>query len=524
MGERAVSAPRRSGPPSWRLQPPHDKLAQGLVVSGFASLPTGRALFLSFEWSRSPPTGGGAWLKALEAVAPVTDADGEEPRAAALALTWSGLQRMALPQEALASFDRPFQEGMFQEDRLRRLGDRRHDRWLETVVEGGPRWSGNTPPADPELGERQIRTPLSVHALLLLYTPDEPSAEQWCQQVCEALAPHNVREVHRLNLDLRFDEHGVAREHFGFADGISQPLPYEKGAVAFSDGRPVTPQSDPWNAVPLGEVLMGHPNGNHETAPGPLVPDSKAGRDAKLAPHAEAESFLDLGRDGSYMVVRELRQHVAQFWQALEAAAEKMRADDAAGSAAVTADWIAARVVGRDRDGHLLRPGGALPPDAYGLPENAFGFFDGDRRGYGCPLGAHVRRGNPRDGLAPTAADKTTLLEAAKNHRFLRRGRKFGPTIAQRDQDDKQDRGLLFVALSTDITRQFEFVQQTWVLNPNFARLYDETDPLIGPKGTMTIQEDPLRRIIAVDTFVQMAGGEYFFLPSLPALRYLAVL
>jgi hypothetical protein len=89
-------------------------------------------------------------------------------------------------------------------------------------------------------------------------------------------------------------------------------------------------------------------------------------------------------------------------------------------------------------------------------------------------------------------------------------------------KDDGVDRGLLFICLNTDITRQFEFVQQTWMLNPNFATLYDEADPLLGPKGMMTIPEEPLRRIIEVDTFVQMAGGEYFFLPSMPALRYLA--
>ena len=52
---------------------------------------------------------------------------------------------MGLPETALASFSRPFREGMFQEDRLRRLGDRRGDEWLDTVVAGGPLWSANTP-------------------------------------------------------------------------------------------------------------------------------------------------------------------------------------------------------------------------------------------------------------------------------------------------------------------------------------------------------------------------------------------
>ena len=66
--------------------------------------------------------------------------------------------------------------------------------------------------------------------------------------------------------------------------------------------------------------------------------------------------------------------------------------------------------------------------------------------------------------------------------------------------------------------------EQTWLLNSNFATLFDETDPLVGPKGHFTIREKPLRRIIEVETFVRMAGGEYFFLPSIPALKYLASL
>ncbi|HEV7874857.1 MAG TPA: peroxidase, partial [Enterovirga sp.] len=90
--------------------------------------------------------------------------------------------------------------------------------------------------------------------------------------------------------------------------------------------------------------------------------------------------------------------------------------------------------------------------------------------------------------------------------------------------DDGKERGLLFICLNTDIARQFEFVQQTWLLNCNFATLFDETDPLVGPKGRFTVREQPLRRTVDVETFVRMAGGEYFFLPSLPALRYFAAL
>ncbi len=223
------------------------------------------------------------------------------------------------------------------------------------------------------------------------------------------------------------------------------------------------------------------------------------------------------------MVVRQLQQRVGAFWKSLEEGAARIRAHDP-GATHVTADWLAERVIGRNIDGHLLCPSGLLAADEYDFPQNAFGFRKIDPHGVGCPLGSHVRRANPRDGLAPDLASAETLLDAANNHRILRRGRKYGTTLADRNHDDGDERGLLFICLNTDIARQFEFVQQTWLLNKNFATLFDETDPLVGPKGRFTIPENPLRRIVEVETFIQMAGGEYFFLPSMPALKYLASL
>ena len=221
------------------------------------------------------------------------------------------------------------------------------------------------------------------------------------------------------------------------------------------------------------------------------------------------------------MVVRELRQYVARFWQSLEGNVARIRAHDPSATH-VTAAWLAERIVGRNIDGHLLCPSGLLAADEYKQPQNAFGFAEVDPHGHGCPFGSHVRRANPRDGLARNLASAPALLDAVNNHRILRRGRKYGATATDRRTDDGAERGLLFICLNADIARQFEFIQQTWLLNKNFATLYDETDPLMGPKGRFTIPEQPLRRIVDVQTFIQLAGGEYFFLPSLPALRYLS--
>jgi Dyp-type peroxidase family len=543
MGTGPVTDPQNQKRASWRLKPPHDEFTQGIVISGFVSLPSGLAMFLEFVWAENGPAESvtrakGAWLAVLNNVAPITDADGKEERAAALAFTWTGLQKLGLDAGALSTFATPFREGMYQEDRLRRLGDRVNQQWQGTVIQEGPRWSANIPirksaaavsPGEvtTEPDEIQVTTPKTVHALLLLYEKNETAALDWAAKVAAALAPQKVTVVQQLPLDLRLDANGVGREHFGFADGLSQPIPYDEksgdesapDSVVFDNGQPV--ERDKFHGIPLGEILLGHTNAHHERAPGPVVPDDPRAAQSGLLTDGAPEGFRNLGLDGSYMVVRELQQRVAAFWQSLEANAARIRAHDPSADY-VTADWLAERVVGRNIDGHLLCPAGLLSADEFNYPQNEFRFRKTDPHGFGCPVGSHVRRANPRDGLAKDMASAQTLLDAANYHRVLRRGRKYGTTLTDRSKDDDTDRGLLFMCLNTDITRQFEFVQQTWLLNQNFATSFDETDPLVGPKGRFTIPTDPLRRVVEVETFIQMAGGEYFFLPSIPALNYLA--
>lgn len=543
MGEGPLTEAKAAGRPAWKLKAPHDAWTQGMVVSGFGHLPAAKALFLACDGGGDDGHGG-RWLRTLDGVAPVSDADGKDERAAAIAFTYTGLQKLGLSPEVLATFSAPFREGMYQEDRLRRLGDRVDGKWQGTVVEGGPRWGGNTPVRQFKTGDsggthssngagfderedERITTPKTVHALLVLYDKDEAAVKEWAAKVDKALAPHGVRVVHELLLDLQLVGN-IGREHFGFADGLSQPIPFNESTghdtddcVVLTNGEPAT--RDRWHGVPLGEILIGHGNGHHEEAPGPVVPDDAAGRARKagLESAGAPDGFRNFGLDGSYLVVRELQQDVAAFWTSMTDGAERIRAHDPSATH-VDANWLSERIIGRSIDGHLLCPSGYLAKDEYGMPQNAFGFRRTDPHGHGCPPGSHVRRANPRDGLAPDEASALTLLDAANNHRILRRGRKYGTKVERGDPPDSEERGLLFMCLNTDIARQFEFVQQTWLLNANFATLFDETDPLVGPKGRFTIREKPLRRILDVETFIRMAGGEYFFLPSLPALRYLA--
>jgi deferrochelatase/peroxidase EfeB len=117
-------------------------------------------------------------------------------------------------------------------------------------------------------------------------------------------------------------------------------------------------------------------------------------------------------------------------------------------------------------------------------------------------------------------------------HRILRRGRSYGPPLAPFEPDRaKSERGLFFICVNTNIRRQFEFIQQTWLNNPKFDGLYRDKDPIAGDAateaggGTFTIPAVPERRqLTGLPRFVTTRGGEYFFLPSVRALRALGQL
>lgn len=477
---------RGHGEATWGLPPGAAEDVQGLVVSPFAHLEESTALFLRIGR-------GGAWLLRLLDAGMVTDATGKVEACTAVALTASGLRSMQLPGDVMDTFAPPFTEGMTEKNRHRRLGDA-DPRMLWT---GKLEWSGD------EAGPGQV-----VHALLLLYAATPDALQALTAKALALIEPEGVSVAFTLPLTLHPFGGGkgaLPREHFGFADGFSQPLPH------------ADPQAlDPLHGVPLGEVLMGYRNAHREPAPAPTVDESLPGSDLLGTLGMEGEpGQVSLGANGSYLTVRQLHQNVAAF------RASMARAAAALNDPAITAEWLAERVVGRERDGDLLVPGGALPARSPGRPDNEFGFFDTDRHGYGCPLGSHIRRANPRDGLAKDESRREGMRTAANNHRILRRGRKYGDVLPDGAPDDGAARGLLFMCLQTDIARQFEFIQQTWLLNPVFACLSDETDPLLGPAGPFTLPADPLRRIADVETFVRLVGGEYFFLPSLRALRYL---
>lgn len=455
---------------------------QGLVTRGYGGLPAAAFALLEIR----QPVAARAWLGRLaDRVTPGS----LRPEASAVhvALGVGGLAKLGLAAETLAQFGPEFVDGMTSEFRRRILGDR------DNSAPEGWCWGGpSTPPVD---------------VLLLLYARDDTTLAGVYDGLAADFAAGGVALIERLDTAPLSD-----REPFGFRDGISQP-------TIEGLGRADTPA----NTIKLGEFVLGYQNEYGLYTDRPTVAASADPRGLLPAASDQADR-RDLGRNGTYLVFRQLAQDVHAFWRWADEAA---RARTGA-SSPDSRTRLAAKAVGRWPSG---APVTVTPEhDDPSLGDlNDFGYGKADGAGLGCPIGAHVRRAHPRDSLDPEPGTDRSI-ELDKRHRLLRRGRAYGPTVAPEDRlapADGEPRGLHFISLCANLTRQFEFVQHTWVNNPKFDGLYDDVDPLIGPRGsggaTFTVPERPVReRFGGLPTFVTVRGGGYFFLPGLRALRYLA--
>jgi len=455
---------------------------QGLFARGYGSLKAAAFLLLGVEDSDAARN----WLRAVTPAITRADTRPAE-RAVNLAFTSSGLERLGLGPETLAMFSNEFVTGMTTSHRTRILGD------LDDKAPSRWKWGG---PSSPR-----------IDAALLLYAPDGAGLRALEGEQTRILELSGLSVLQRLGTS---DLDGF--EPFGFRDGVSQP---------FVEG--LSKAGPRETTVRAGEFLLGYLNEYGLYTDRPLL-DPSADLDDGLPRDAAGSGRADLGRNGSYLVFRQLRQDVGGFWRFVDAATQ--RTD---GSSDPNARMrLAAKMVGRWPSGAPL----TLAPDAddHRLADaNDFAYHDHDRRGTRCPIGSHIRRSNPRDSLDPRPGSERSF-EINRRHRILRRGREYGPPLSI-DQalagDDSDDRGLHFICLNANIARQFEFIQHTWLNNPKFDGLYDDADPLVSPStphgGTFTIPTDGVRKRVAdVPRFVSVKGGAYFFLPGLAALGYLA--
>jgi Dyp-type peroxidase family len=481
---------------------------QGFIASGYGHLSHAAYLFVQLHDAAAAR----GWLQLLAPDVqsarawPVVDGRVVKPSAALnIAFTAPGLAALGLPAQVLCTFPPEFREGMAEPTRSRILGD--------------------TEESDPdgwELGG--TRTP-AIHAVVVLHAASLQGLDVLCREQ-RALIEGSRGGVTELPGAMQSGHRPAGDyEPFGFHDGISQP------AVAGLTG----------DGVPTGEFILGYPNHFAVVPPSPVVPaelDRQNVLPPVVKPHRGARPLRDLGINGSYVVYRKLQQDVAGFWSFMTREAARDGRENAG-----RAIELAARCVGRWPSGAPLVLASAADNPADGNRDDFL--YGGDPDGLACPLGAHIRRANPRDGLKPYSA--TQSLSMSEAHRLLRRARVFGPalfdpsvlrslamtdsgvSLLNRPAEDIA-RGIHFFCVNASIKRQFEFVQQTWCNNPRFNGLHDNKDPILGdnarvgqPSSHMIIPDWPVRRRTgALPRFVSVRGGAYLFMPSLSALRFLA--
>jgi len=519
--------------------------AQAIARSAFNSLNGARYLLLRVTDAAK----GRAWLRTL---APTSLADiapsGAGKRveqAIQVAFTAEGLSTLGVGEDVIGRFAPEFVEGMAGDDnRSRRLGD-----------------VGANAPANWLWGVGE-RTP---HVLLILMA-DAARIKAFAREKEAAAQAAGLSAIEVLPTD---DMGGL--EPFGFVDGVSQPS-FDWEGVRNPGGEA---DRDFTNLIALGELLLGYRNEYGLFTDRPLIESSEAGA-SMLPPAAHPRDMRDLGLNGSYLVYRQLSQDVLGFWRWVAAEASRV---------GQTKEGLAEAMVGRRLDGRPLPDltlGRGVPGvDPCFADSNDF-LFDTDPDGLICPVGAHIRRANPRTGDAPggrqgwlddflvsvglttrllTKPTSSTLpwrrnttvwpfvrsqddsIASARFHRILRRGREYGVKIDREKALDPAtpdpQAGLHFICLNANIGRQFEFIQSAWLASPTFGALTGEQDPLLGDRQpfpapppvaapqrtdgfTRPSAEPHLRRSSAVPPFVAVRGGAYFFLPSLSALRWIA--
>lgn len=485
------------------------KDVQGLVRFGYKALTEACYLLLRI----TDAAAARAWC----AVAPVATAEFlDHPPDVALqvAFTAPGLKALGLSADLLAGFSAEFLSGLAGDpNRSQRLGD---------VGDSAPElWSWGGPNATPDV------------LAMLFAKPGKLAGWQATVETDEFKAA--------FDLMVRLDTSNMEfHEPFGFMDGISQPAIDWRGAKV-----PGSDQIEYSNLVSAGEFLLGYLNEYGKYTDRPLV-DAGDEKAAGLLPALDVAGKKDVGRNGTFVVMRTLEQDVRGFWRFL---------DRQTNSGPAARQQLAQWTVGRTMNGDPLVPTATaiqgIDPGTKG-DNNRFTYGQ-DPAGTRCPFGAHIRRANPRNGDFPNQPTwwlpriwamlgfesqgmKTDIMASTRFHRVMRRGREYGTALTpeqaiQSAPADDPPRGLHFLCLNANIGRQFEFVQNAWLMSTKFDGLAGESDPLLGnrtPIGdgrstdnfTIPQQQGVRKAVEGVPSFVTVRGGAYFFLPGIRALRY----
>ena len=488
---------------------------QGLLRFGYGKLTDTCFMLLKIADANAAKQ----WLS----IAPVSSAIANHPSpdtALQIAFSVQGLRALGVSESIIDDFSDEFIYGMTRNENCsRRLGD---------IGRNAPKywkWGSNTSEVP--------------HVLLLLYAR-EGGLNAWRATVEGAY----FLQAFQLLKHLPTSDMGRI-EPFGVEDGISQP------EIDWADRHSTDSHANDryTNLLAAGEMALGYPNEYGQYTARPLI-DPQHDKLAANLPNAKDNPALkDFGRNGTYLVLRQLGQDVPGFWRFLNKVSD---------STPEKREQLAASMVGRERNGTPL-----VAEHIPGISRKNHGnhfTYDLDPKGNHCPVSAHVRRANPRTGDLPPGATgfsviafigrlvrilgfgqkpEEDLVASSRFHRLLRRGRGYGPVLAPEDaikpDAPAAERGLQFICLVANIGRQFEFVQNAWIVNSKFDGLQEEPDPLLGNRESLMNGDStdhfnrptpsgPVQRTCHLPQFTTVLGGGYFFMPGLRALKYISAL
>ena len=343
----------------------------------------------------------------------------------------------------------------------------------------------------------------AVLLVVSVYADDADELSRQLAALRQGLARHGLTEVVAWPVDALSGPEGAAERHvhFGYQDGLSQP----RLAILGEPGG--APDMQPQASV--GEFLLGS---NYRNVYGGV--NSLGGLSPALAENA------------TFCALRIMAQDVAGFERLL---------DEASASHCVSREWLAAKLMGRWRNGTPLSqsPNDAAPDDNP-AQRNAFDFAPSqahpgtldDADGLRCPVGAHIRRLNPRSAV---------VAGKPYSRRLLRRGMPYGPAYAGAEDSPAPARGLVGLFMCADLDRQFEFMLRQWAQGDQATSgVRAEQDPIIGAQRD-PLQGSPMRHsfriprgggqadiVLDMPRLVSTVGSAYLFMPGLASLARLS--
>ena len=392
-----------------------------------------------------------------------------------IAFTFKGLVHLQLPEPTLLSFPVEFQQGMKARGQI-----------LYDTGKNGPEYW------EPVWRDNRVHVWLAVNAQKMAALDERCD---FLRQIMDQTGGAKLLQAQDASA-IFINNEQTSKEHFGYTDGFGNP-DFKGAQRDCVPGQGKLTADGKWEALATGEFLLGYADESGELPVAPI-------------PHL-------LARNGTFMVYRKMHQNVATF----RAFLEKQGALYPGGK-----EKLASKFVGRWRDGTPveLSPDHPDPAIVADNNRNTNFTYGNDSNGLRCPVGAHIRRGNPRDSFGFNG-------ELVNRRRIMRRGLTYGTYVPEgQPVRDEDEHGIIFMALNASLFRQFEFVQQQWIEYGNDLHQGNDKDLVIGNhegrgktvlQGTADPQNPPF--ICAnLPNFVELRGGDYFFMSSLTALQMIA--